>query len=313
MKLMKVENEIEDVRAHSIDLRAQMQIIDNEYGFQKFKVDTELKKILDEEDRKRNGVIGETYNKLNEIMSAYKHAQDCVNETEVYQLELDSQGEQWDHKTKEDLNHIQKRLEKLRKHAKDIDMGLMKTDTLRSRSTSPNEAAKGDISAEEHINKINIDEVDLDLLRSQRSYLDQDVELQSINSRSPASALYKEKPRSISPVPNFDKDEYFHKLRVVFLPFNEMYEISTLRSERDHYLITALLPLLEGQRVFLLKSHIGRQQYPEDYLKGRERIIRLTPDVKRIELRGCGDGYKIDKFYKVHSLQGVFITNHTRL
>jgi SMC interacting uncharacterized protein involved in chromosome segregation len=33
MKLMKVENEIEDVRAHSIDLRAQMQIIDNEYGF----------------------------------------------------------------------------------------------------------------------------------------------------------------------------------------------------------------------------------------------------------------------------------------
>ncbi len=74
MKLMRIENEIEDVRAHSIDMRAQMKVIDNEYGFQKFKIDTELKKLLDEEDRKRNGVIGETYTKLSEIIQAYKHA-----------------------------------------------------------------------------------------------------------------------------------------------------------------------------------------------------------------------------------------------
>jgi hypothetical protein len=69
-----VDSEIEDVRAHSIDLRAQIQVIDNEYGFQKFKIDTELKRILDEEDRKRNGVIGETYSKLSEIIQAFKHA-----------------------------------------------------------------------------------------------------------------------------------------------------------------------------------------------------------------------------------------------
>jgi hypothetical protein len=48
-----------------------------------------LKKVLDEEDRKRNGIIGETYKKLTEIVDAFKHAQDCVNETELYLKELD--------------------------------------------------------------------------------------------------------------------------------------------------------------------------------------------------------------------------------
>ena len=81
-------------------------MIDNEYGYQKFKVDAELKKVLDEEDKKRNGVIGETYSKLNEIMLSFKHAQDCVNETVIYMTELEKQAEEWETKTKDDLNHI---------------------------------------------------------------------------------------------------------------------------------------------------------------------------------------------------------------
>ena len=68
-------------------------MIDNEYGFQRHKIDVELKRVLDEEDRKRDGVIGETYSKLNEIMLAYRHAQECVNETEMYMKELETQGD----------------------------------------------------------------------------------------------------------------------------------------------------------------------------------------------------------------------------
>ena len=89
-KQLLVEDEIEEVRTHSISVRAQIQVIDNEYGYQRYKVDAELKRVLDEEDRKRDGVIGETYSKLNEIMLAFKHAQECVNETEMYLMELET-------------------------------------------------------------------------------------------------------------------------------------------------------------------------------------------------------------------------------
>lgn len=55
-------------------------------------------------------------------------------------------------------------------------MSLIKNDTLRSRSNSPHDARENQAN-DEQLQKINIDEVDLDLLRSQRSYFDQDVEL----------------------------------------------------------------------------------------------------------------------------------------
>ena len=55
-------------------------------------------------------------------------------------------------------------------------MSLIKNDTLRSRSNSPHDTREN-LANEEQLHKINIDEVDLDLLRSQRSYFDQDVDI----------------------------------------------------------------------------------------------------------------------------------------
>ena len=50
-------------------------------------------------------------------------------------------------------------------------------------------------------------------------------------------------------------------------------------------------------------------------LKGKERIVRLTPDLQRLELRLLDKQpqYKIDKFFKIESLEGVFISNFSRL
>jgi len=62
-------------------------------------------------------------------------------------------------------------------------------------------------------------------------------------------------------VPDFDKDDYFRKIRVVFLPFNELYEISSIKGAKDYHLVKAILPLFEGARMFFVK-HLGRSQYP---------------------------------------------------
>ena len=44
-------------------------------------------------------------------------------------------------------------------------------------------------------------------------------------------------------------------------------------------------------------------------------MVRLTPDLQRLELRQLDQPpvYKIDKFYRLESLEGVFISNYTRL
>ncbi len=48
---------------------------------------------------------------------------------------------------------------------------------------------------------------------------------------------------------------------------------------------------------------------------GKERLLRLTPDINRLEFRFYVNSplFKIDLFIKVDLLQGVFITNNTRL
>ena len=74
-------------------------------------------------------------------------------------------------------------------------------------------------------------------------------------------------------------------MRVVFHPFNELYEISGLKGIKEYHLVKGILPLFEGVRIFFIKSHLGRSNYPSDYLKGKERMVRLTPDLKRLEIR----------------------------
>ena len=47
-------------------------------------IDSELNHIMDMEDRKSKGLIGETYIKLAEIMESKERADSCVGQTQTY-------------------------------------------------------------------------------------------------------------------------------------------------------------------------------------------------------------------------------------
>jgi hypothetical protein len=40
-----------------------------------------------------------------------------------------------------------------------------------------------------------------------------------------------------------------------------------------------VLPLFEGVRLFFVKEHIEGKNYTSEILKGKERLLRLTPDL----------------------------------
>lgn len=59
-------------------------MIDHEYQSHKKMIDSELNHIMDMEDRKSKGLIGETYTKLAEIMESKERADSCVGQTQTY-------------------------------------------------------------------------------------------------------------------------------------------------------------------------------------------------------------------------------------
>ena len=59
-------------------------MIDHEYQSHKKMIDSELNHIMDMEDRKSKGLIGETYIKLAEIMESKERADSCVGQTQTY-------------------------------------------------------------------------------------------------------------------------------------------------------------------------------------------------------------------------------------
>jgi hypothetical protein len=65
-------------------LKAQIQLIDQEYSGKRSVIEAELKLILDNEDRKRKGLIGETYAKLHEINEARERAEQCCCQAKAY-------------------------------------------------------------------------------------------------------------------------------------------------------------------------------------------------------------------------------------
>lgn len=77
-------------------------------------VEVELKEILDELDERRGGRIGETYNKLSELMADQRRAEEYVTQTTLYLGELDVMLEKWTQKTGIDCDHIEERMEKLK-------------------------------------------------------------------------------------------------------------------------------------------------------------------------------------------------------
>ncbi len=65
-------------------MKAQIKVIDQEYQRHKGVVDAELNQVMDMEDRRSKGLIGETYTKLAEIMESKERAEACVGQTHAY-------------------------------------------------------------------------------------------------------------------------------------------------------------------------------------------------------------------------------------
>jgi hypothetical protein len=59
-------------------LIAEIEIIDFEYEAVRKMVEVELKEILDDLDERRGGRIGETFNKLSELMADQRRAEEYV-------------------------------------------------------------------------------------------------------------------------------------------------------------------------------------------------------------------------------------------
>ena len=90
-----------------------------------------------------------------------------------------------------------------------------------------------------------------------------------------------------------------HKVRVMFEPFSMMYEYQHFQSKNEEELIKDLIPLLEGARIFLTGR--GREER-------NEKMIRLTPDLKKVEIRQIGTGnqlFKVDSHFWTKDLTGA--------
>ena len=74
----------------------------------------------------------------------------------------------------------------------------------------------------------------------------------------------------------------FDKVRVMFSPFNQVYEYQHFSTVAQHDLLNDLVPLLEGCQIYLTKNR------PLDNLEAllrNERLLRLTPDLQKLEIR----------------------------
>lgn len=90
----------------------------------------------------------------------------------------------------------------------------------------------------------------------------------------------------------------------MFEPFSLMYEYHHFASKAEEDLIKDVIPLLEGTRLFLQGR--GRDDRSE-------KMLRLTPDLQKIELRQMGsDLFKVDSFFWVRDLSSVQILSGTR-
>ena len=55
-------------------------------------MEEECKRVLDSEDSKKGGIIGETYEKLNELLEVKRAAEACMADQTVYFSEVEGMG-----------------------------------------------------------------------------------------------------------------------------------------------------------------------------------------------------------------------------
>lgn len=186
-------------------------------------------------------------------------------------------SQRWEAKTREDCRYLESKMEKMRVHLKQVEEALARSEISGMISANIVRAG-GEPPVGMPEPRLSLVEIDEELIKSQRSY-DQGLQ----------EALLKLSP----PRPKRVKSpEPCDKVRVMFEPFSLMYEYHHFASKAEEELIKDVIPLLEGTRLFLQ----GRGDRTE-------KMLRLTPDLQKVELRQLGtDLFKVDSFFWVRDL-----------
>ena len=215
--------------------------------------------------------------------NAIAHAQSQSS----YCDEVDKMGQRWEAKTREDCRYLEGRTERLRRHLKQVEEALARSE-INGMISANIARAGGEQPLGTPEPRLSFAEIDEDLIKSQRSY-DQGLQ----------EALLK-----LSPPKRVKSPEPCDKVRVMFEPFNLMYEYHHFASKAEEELIKDVIPLLEGARLFLQ----GRSRDDRS-----EKMLRLTPDLQKVELRQLGtELFKVDSFFWVRDLSSVQILSGTR-
>ena len=236
-------------------------------------MESDLKHSLDQEDQKRQGLIGETYEKLNELLQVKKLSQLCIEDNSLYCEEVDQLSKRWEGKTRQDCKYIEERVEKLRHHIKVVDEAVAKNDI--QVLIEENMRRAGELGIHYEPRRVNFHEIDEELIKSQRSYNQglQEALLHLSPPKIQEALVQLGTPPSIAE---------FDKVRVMFSPFNQVYEYQHFSTVAQHDLLNDLVPLLEGCQIYLTKNR------PLDNLEAllrNERLLRLTPDLQKLEIR----------------------------
>lgn len=88
----------------------------------------------------------------------------CVEETQVYLMELQIVASDWEGKTREDMKNLEERLEKLKRHLGEVEVALVKQDVREMISTNLQRAGSPPQTDQER--PLNMEEIDMELIRS---------------------------------------------------------------------------------------------------------------------------------------------------
>lgn len=122
---------------------------------------------MDIEDRKSKGLIGETYSKLIEIIDSKERAQSCLVQANTYIDQVNAMVKSFEAQAREDVTHIQVRIDRLKKLINDVDVALMKNDVQGKINNNLKRANSPTIALDdEEASKINLEEIDMELIKS---------------------------------------------------------------------------------------------------------------------------------------------------
>ena len=128
VRIRQLREEIDGLEAEDAKQAAKVDEVNQVMGAMKRVMEEECKKVLDREDQRRGGVIGETYEKLNELLEVKRSSIVNAQSQTSYCDEVDKMGQRWEAKTREDCRYLEGRMEKLRAHLKQVEEALARSE-----------------------------------------------------------------------------------------------------------------------------------------------------------------------------------------